>query len=396
MQSIPLTKPWLGEAEAEAAQGVILSGAISQGPQVEAFEEEFALYVGAKHACAVSSSSAALHLALLAVGVQPGDEVITASHSYIATANSIRYCGAIPVFVDIEPQTYNINPLLIEQAISDRTRAILVVHQMGMPCDLYAIIHLAQRYSLPVIEDATSAVGSEILWNAQWQKIGKPHGDIACFSFDSQQVITTGGGGMLTTNNSEWDQQFRRWREHGKSIADRLRHGSQEVLFESYPLLGYDYRLTDIQAAIGREQLNRLPTILGRRRLLAGRYQEKLSNVPELQLPFEPDWGWSNWQSYCVRLPPQSNQRQVIQTLLNAGISTRRGIMSAHREPIYLEEAWSCGPNRYICDCPPLSCQNLRESEQAQAQSILLPIFPELSEEQQDFIIAQIKEIFQP
>ncbi|MFO0108735.1 MAG: DegT/DnrJ/EryC1/StrS family aminotransferase, partial [bacterium] len=189
MQNIPIAKPWIGEPEAEAARRAIMSGWVTQGPEVAGFEQEFAAYVGAKYACAVSNCTTALHLALLAVSVQPEDEVITVSHSYIATANSIRYCGAIPVFVDIEPQTYNINPVLIEDTINERTRAILIVHQMGMPCDLKAILDIAQRYNLPVIEDAACAIGSEILWDGQWEKIGKPHGDIACFSFHPRKVI---------------------------------------------------------------------------------------------------------------------------------------------------------------------------------------------------------------
>jgi perosamine synthetase len=287
IQSIPIAKPWLGEAEAEAASRAILSGWVTQGPEVAAFEQEFATYVGANSACAVSNCTTALHLALLAVGVQPGDEVITVSHSYIATANSIRYCGAIPVFVDIEPQTYNINPMLIENVISDRlqrgiaerTRAILIVHQIGMPCDLKAILDIAHRYNLPVIEDAACAIGSEILWDGNWEKIGKPHGDIACFSFHPRKVITTGDGGMLTTNNPQWDQQFRLWRQHGMSIPDTVRHGAKQVIFESYPMLGYNYRMTDIQAAVGREQLKRLPEIVERRRYLAQQYQEKLADV---------------------------------------------------------------------------------------------------------------------
>jgi dTDP-4-amino-4,6-dideoxygalactose transaminase len=157
---IPIAKPWIGEPEAEAARRAIMSGWVTQGPEVAGFEQEFAAYVGAKYACAVSNCTTALHLALLAVSVQPEDEVITVSHSYIATANSIRYCGAIPVFVDIEPQTYNINHVLIEDVINERTRAIVIVHQMGMPCDLKAILDISQRYNLPVIEDAACAIGS--------------------------------------------------------------------------------------------------------------------------------------------------------------------------------------------------------------------------------------------
>lgn len=386
---IPVAKPWMGELEAEAAGRAIMSGWVTQGPEVAAFEQEFAAYVEAKYACAVSNCTTALHLALLAVGVQPGDEVITVSHSYIATANSIRYCGAKPVFVDIEPQTYNINPLLIADAISDslrdssasRTRAILVVHQMGMPCDLKAILDVARRYNLPVIEDAACAISSEILWNDEWEKIGKPHGDIACFSFHPRKVITTGDGGMITTNNPEWDKQFRLWRQHGMSVPDTVRHGAKQVIFESYPMLGYNYRMTDIQAAVGREQLKRLPEIVERRRYLAQRYHQMLADIPGLKLPTQPSWAKSNWQSYCVRLPKQCDQVQVMQAMLDAGISTRRGIMCAHREEAYQIEAWSCGRDR------------LTESEQASDRTIILPLFHQMTEAEQDRAIAVLQTV---
>jgi perosamine synthetase len=384
---IPVAKPWMGEAETEATRRAIISGWVTQGPEVAAFEQEFAAYVGAKHACAVSNCTTALHLALLAVGVQPPDEVITVSHSYIATANSIRYCGATPVFVDIEPQTYNINPILIEDAISDRTRAILVVHQMGMPCNLKAILEIAHSHNLPVIEDAACAIGSEILWDGQWEKIGKPHGDIACFSFHPRKVITTGDGGMLTTNNPAWDKQFRLWRQHGMSVPDTVRHGAKQVIFESYPILGYNYRMTDIQAAVGREQLKRLPEIVERRRYLAQRYQEMLADVPELKLPTEPAWVKSNWQSYCVRLPAKSDQRQVMQTMLDAGIATRRGIMCVHREVAYEHETWSCGSEKENCHCTKGTCDRLFESEQAQDHTIVLPLYHQMTQQEQDYVV---------
>jgi perosamine synthetase len=391
MHYIPIAKPCMGEAEAEAARRAIISGWVTQGPEVAAFEQEFAAYVGAKSACAVSNCTTALHLALLAVGVQPGDEVITVSHSYIATANSIRYCGAIPVFVDIEPQTYNVNSMLIEDAISERTRAILVVHQMGMPCNLKPILDIAHRYELPVIEDGACAIGSEILWDGQWEKIGKPHGDIACFSFHPRKIITTGDGGMLTTNNHEWDKQFRLWRQHGMSVPDTVRHGAKQVIFESYPMLGYNYRMTDIQAAVGREQLKRLPEIVKHRRYLAQRYQEMLADVPDLKLPTEPDWVRSNWQSYCVRLPEKCHQLQVMQAMLDAGVSTRRGIMCAHREPAYEHETWSCGSEKEICHCGKRTCDRLSESEQAQDRTVLLPLFHQLNQQEQNHVVKVLK-----
>lgn len=395
IHNIPIAKPWLGETEANAASRAILSGWVTQGPEVAAFEQDFAAYVGAKHACAVSNCTTALHLALLAVGVQPGDEVITVSHSYIATANSIRYCDAIPVFVDIEPQSYNINPMLIENVIGNRTRALLVVHQMGMPCNLQAILDIARRYKLPVIEDAACAIGSEILWNGEWEKIGKPHGDIACFSFHPRKVITTGDGGMLTTNNPEWDKQFRLWRQHGMSVSDTVRHGAKQVIFESYPMLGYNYRMTDIQAAVGREQLKRLPEIVARRCYLAQWYHEMLADVPGLKLPTEPAWAKSNWQSYCVRLPEWCEQRQVMQVMLDAGVASRRGIMCAHREPAYASEAWSCGIERKDCDCDVGRCDRLTESEQAQDHAIILPLFHHMTQQEQERVIKLLKAVCQ-
>ena len=237
---IPIARPWLNEREAKAARRPILSGWVTQGPEVAAFEREFAEHVGAPHACAVSSCTVALHLALRAVGVGAGDEVITVSHSFIATANSIRYCGAIPVFVDIDLATFNMDPALIERAISPKTRAILCVHQVGMPCDLGEIIRIARRHKLPVIEDAACAIGSEIRWGAKWEKLGKPHGDIACFSFHPRKLVTTGDGGMLTTANAGYDGKFRLWRQHGMSVPDTARHAAKSVIFESYDELGYN------------------------------------------------------------------------------------------------------------------------------------------------------------
>lgn len=186
---IPIAQPVIGDEEVAAAAIALRSGWITQGPRVAEFEQAFAQAVGAPYACAVSSCTTALHLALLAVGVKPGDEVITVSHSFIATANSIRYCGAIPVFVDIDPATFNIDPAGIEAVLSPRTRAILCVHQMGMPCDLGALLALSHRHGLPLIEDAACAIGSEIHLNNRWERIGKPHGDIACFSFHPRKMV---------------------------------------------------------------------------------------------------------------------------------------------------------------------------------------------------------------
>ncbi len=366
---IPIALPMLGEEEAEAARAAVLSGWVSQGPQVAEFEREFAAFVGAPFACAVSNCTTALHLALVALGVGIGDEVITVSHSFIATANVIRYVGATPVFVDIETGGYNIDPKRAEEAITPRTRALLVVHQMGMPCDLRALAALAERHGLVLIEDAACAAGSQFHNGAGWEPIGRPRGAVACFSFHPRKVITTGEGGMLTTADPRLNDKFKLLRQHGMSVSDTIRHGSPQVIFENYSIVGYNYRMTDIQASIGRKQLERLPTLVARRRALAARYGELLRGVEGLRLPFEPDWARSNWQSYCVRLPDRTDQRDLMQRLLERGIATRRGVMCAHREAPYADEG------RRV---------DLRQSERAQDHAIMLPLYVQMSADDQE------------
>jgi len=360
--------PVLANEEADAARDAVLSGWVSQGPQVAAFEREFAALVGAPFACAVSNCTTALHLALMALDISSGDEVITASHSFIATANCIRYCGATPIFVDIDPETYNIDPALVADAITPRTRAILAVHQMGMPCDLSALVALAKRHNIVLIEDAACAAGSQIRFNGQWERIGKPHGDIACFSFHPRKVITTGEGGMLTTANPEFDRKFRLLRQHGMSVPDTVRHSSAQVIFEDYLVVGFNYRMTDVQAAVGRKQLERLPELVARRRAVASHYDELLGNIDGIKLPYEPEWARSNWQSYCVRLTGRVHQKEMMQKLLDQGIATRRGIMCSHREAPYVN-----GEAR----------KDLHQSELAQDHSILLPIYAQMTENDQ-------------
>jgi len=398
---IPSARPYLTEKEVQAARRAILSGWVTQGPCVQRFEEAFKRYVGAKQACAVSSCTAALHLALQTIGVKPGNAVITVSHSFIATANCIRYCLAEPVFVDINLETYNMAPEALSQCLENdcewhsgrlyykhfaklinkesplrhftkdslkknpefgRVRAILVVHQMGMPCDLGRILPLAEKFHLPVVEDAACAVGSEITVDngGTWKKIGLPHGDLACFSFHPLKVLTTGEGGMLTTNHIEYDKALRLLRHQGMSISDLNRHQSRRILIEQYPYVGYNYRMTDIQAAIGIEQLKKLPSVIAKRRSLVSYYQEALSKILWLEVPREPNYCRTNWQSFPVRVLDHAplHRNQLMQYLRNHGVLTRLGIMNAHREKPYRRKGFT-----------------LPNSELARDSVMLLPLF---------------------
>jgi dTDP-4-amino-4,6-dideoxygalactose transaminase len=369
---IPITAPLLGEEEWRAAREVIRSGWVSQGPKVAEFEKCVAAYCGVTHAIAVSNCTAALHLSLVALGIGPGDEVICPSMSFIATANSIRHAGATPVFADVDPQTFNLDPEAAEAAISPRTKAIMPVHQIGLPADMDRFLSLGQKYGVKILEDAACAIGSRY----KGRPIGG-HGEMACFSFHPRKVITTGEGGMITTNNAEYAEKLRLLRQHGMSISDTVRHASKLVLMEEYVCLGYNYRMTDVQAAIGVEQMARLEWIVSRRRELAARYSQALVGHPWLQAPYVPDYVEPSYQSYAVRLTEVAaiTRDDLMQQLLDRGIATRRGIMLSHCEPAY-------------SDCA--GAADLHRSEEASFNSILLPLYPQMTEEEQNRVITAL------
>jgi perosamine synthetase len=393
LRGIPVARPLLGNEEAAAVARVLASGWVSQGPEVMAFEHEFAAATGAPHACAVSSCTAALHMALAALEIGAGDEVVTVSHSFIATTNAVRYVGARPVFVDVDPVNGNILPEQIERALSTRTKALLVVHQLGMPCDLPAILAIAGKHKVPVIEDAACAIGSEIRIGDQWQMIGRPHGLVACFSFHPRKVVTTGDGGMLTTADAELDARFRLLRQHGMNVSDRARHMAATVTTEQYEMLGFNYRMTDVQAAIGRVQLQRLSDMIRERRSQAKRYDDLLARIPGVGLPQEPEWARSNWQTYCVRLPENVDQTAFMQAMLDRGVSTRRGVMCSHREPAYRDIDWRCAEaTGQSTEIDRSASAQLRNGEMLQDRGVVLPLFPGLTESEQHAIVDLVRD----
>ena len=391
---IPMVRLALGDAEVEAASRVIRSGWVAQGPEVAAFEREFAAAVGASFAVAVSNCTVALELCLRVAGVRPGDDVATVSHSFIATANAVVAVGARPIFVDVQPDTYNMDPAALARAITPRTRAILCVHQIGFPCDLPAILAIARPRGLPVIEDAACAIGSEIRIDGDWQRIGRPHGRLACFSFHPRKLVTTGDGGMITTADPSLAERLRLLRQHAMLVPSTARHESRSVTLESFSEPAFNFRMTDLQAAVGRPQLARLAAIIAERRALAARYNETLADHPLLAPPTEPAWLRSNWQSYPVTLRPggRMSQIEIMQLLLDRGVASRRGIGNAHAEPAYAKAAWFCGQEP--CDLAAHAagrCLRLPVSEHARDNTILLPLFHGMSPAEQDFVVATLR-----
>ena len=332
LSPIPVMKPWIGAEEAAAASEAINSGWIAQGPRVAAFEQAFAAAVGAEHAVAVSSCTTGLHLALAVHGLGPGDEVVVPSFSFIATANAVTYTGARPVFADVDPRTGNITASTIAAALTPQTRAVIAVHQAGVPLDLDDVQSLCRPLGIPVIEDAACAIGSTY----QGQRIGG--GDaLAVFSFHPRKLLTTGEGGMITTSDGELATRMRRLREHGMSVSAAERHAQGSVAPEQYLEIGFNYRMTDMQAAVGLVQLQKLAPMIARRRELAQRYQAAFDGVAMLRTVRDPDHGTTNYQSFWIELAPDfpMERDEFMAAMAADGISPRRGIMAAHLEPAY-------------------------------------------------------------
>jgi dTDP-4-amino-4,6-dideoxygalactose transaminase len=392
---IPLARPFLGEEETEAIREVVASGWVTQGPKVLAFEKSFCETFQAPFACAVSNGTAALFLALKVLGVGRGDAVITVSHSFIATSNAIRQTGAEALFVDIEKDSPNMSSEALKSFLEEgcerrddglyfkdmaslgregagRVKALLLVHQLGHPANLETFLEICRDYDLPLIEDAACAVGSEICFRGQWQKIGRPHGRMACFSFHPRKILTTGDGGMLCSTRREDDELLRLLRQHGMSLSDLDRHRSLQE--ESYLIEGFNFRLTDLQAAMGDVQLGRLPFFLKERRRHFEKYRQALGE----DLDFYPVRPFSrpNHQSLSVGLPEKLSPDAFIKDLYAKGIRCKRGVHNAHEQKPYKNDYW-----------------RLPRSEWAFQRRVLLPLYNGLSEKQLKTVVASVKGI---
>ena len=368
-ERINVMKPWLGREEIDAVAEAIDSGWIAQGPRVIAFENEFAIAMQADFAVATSSCTTALHLALVVAGIGPGDDVVVPSLSFIATTNAVRYVGAEPVFADVEPEGGNVTAATVTKALTPRTRAVIVVDQGGVPVDLDAIRAVTDPLDIVVVEDAACGAGSTYK--------GSPVGvraALTTWSFHPRKLLTTGEGGMLTTNNREWAERARRLREHSMSVSAAERHNSTLPAAESYPEVGFNFRMTDVQAAIGRVQLGRLPAIVARRREVAARYSAAISDIRGLRAVSDPEHGTTNFQSFWVEVsdPYPTDREGLLGALAAEDISARRGIMAAHREEPYRDLIPDGG---------------LPATERLHDRTLILPVYHQMTDTEQDRVI---------
>jgi perosamine synthetase len=369
--SIAFSRPYLGEEEVQAAVAVLRSGWIVGGSRLAAFERRFAELCGTAEAVGVSSWTAGGFLVLHSLGIGPGDEVIVPSLTFIASVNVIRHAGATPVFADVDPTTYNIDPADVARKITGRTRAILPVDQIGLPCDIDAINEIAARHSISVIDDAACAFGS--------RNRNRPVGSLArvtIFSLHARKVVTTGEGGMIVTNDRALAARLRRLRHQGMSLSDFARQNVSPTVFEHYPEIGYNFRITDIQAAVGLAQLDRLDDILTRRRAVAEHYQQGLAGHPVFIPPHVPAGLAPNWQSYQIALRPDApvTRNMIMDRLHVMGIPTRRGVMASHLEQPYC-----------------FSSPRLPNTERLAATTLQLPMHPALSFAQQRQVLAALE-----
>jgi dTDP-4-amino-4,6-dideoxygalactose transaminase len=371
---IPIARPAVGAEELEAVRGPIETGWLVQGPYVQAFEGAVSAYAGAAHAVATTSCSTALHACLVALGIGPGDEVLVPAFTFVATANVVEYVGARPVFVDVDLATFNMATASLADVATARTRAIIPVHLFGLAADMDAIMRFAAERELRVIEDAACAIGC-------WYhgRHAGTIGDAGCFSFHPRKSITTGEGGMVLTQSAALAERLRALRDHGATVSDRVRHEAGAFALPDYDMVGFNYRMTDLQGAIGVEQMKKLDWILDQKRNLASTYDERLAEVAWITTPSTPKECVHGYQSYVVLIAEDAPvpRDEFAQRLQQAGVSTRQGTHAVHNLGYYREKY----------GLTPESCPNATAAEN---RSLALPLFPGMTAEEQDYVLEAI------
>lgn len=371
ISTIPLAKPYFDMEELDEIKTVLDSGWVSQGPKVKEFEEKCANYLGVKYAVAVNNCTAALHLALLSIGIKKGDEVLVADFTFPATGHSVLYCGAKPVFVDVDPKTYNIDPELIEEKITDKTKAIIPVHTFGQPAQMEKIIKITKNYNLKVIEDAACAFGAK-----NKDKHAGTIGDVGCFSFHARKGITTGEGGMVVTDDKTMAEKIRYLSVFGMTSAwDREK--SDKFIIPEFTEAGYNYKMSDITAAVGVAQLRKLDKIIERKRELAKYWDEILEDIEFILHPHVSENVKHIYQSYVSIVDKKINRNKIIEKLMKKGIQTQIGTYASHIQPVY----------DFKGKCP--------NSLEIYNKSLALPMYYMLEEKDIDMVASSLKNVME-
>lgn len=367
---IPVAKPQMTNDDAKAVADAVLSGWILQGPKVEAFEQKLAGFTGSKYCIATSSCTTAMHLGFIASGIKPGDEILVPSFSYIASANSIVHAGGTPVFVDIDERTYNLDPSDVERKITKKTRGILAVHQIGLAADMPALAAIAKKYNLELFEDAACGLGATI----SEKHIGN-YGSWSAYSFHPRKAITTAEGGILATDDIHLAEMVQQLRAHGASMDVSRRHTSKTILHESFPFIGYNFRMSDIHAALGLSQFERIEYLLAERKRIAQNYNEAFEGIDKIIRPFVPKDYSHTYQSYMIRIT-NGMRDHIMQQLLDHGIATRAGVMASHLEPPYRK----LYPNL-----------SLPVTEKVAKEALILPSYAGMTMDDQQTVIDRLK-----
>lgn len=370
---IPYGKQTIEQDDIQAVVDVLQSDFLTTGPKIAEFEQTVADYVGAKYAVAISNGTSALHAACFAAGIGPGDEVITTPLTFAASANCVLYCGGTPVFADVDPKTYNIDPEDIRRKITDRTKAIIAVHLAGQPCDMDAIHSIAREHGLIVIEDGAHALGSVY----KGKKVGSMS-DMTTFSFHPVKPITTGEGGMIVTDNEEFYKKMVLFRSHGITRDASMMTRNDGPWFYQQFDLGYNYRITDIQCALGCSQMKKLDRFLARRKEIVARYNEAFADCDNIITPYQLSDTESGWHLYIVQVK-NCDRRQVFEAMREKGIGVNVHYIPVYMHPYYQEHGYEN-----------LHCAN---AEEIYSHIISLPLYPGLTSEQQDYVIDTLKSL---